>query len=229
MKIKKALFTLNIGDYAPELRCMTYPLLKAYAYKIGAEFFEITERVWPDKPPVYEKFQIYKLAKDFGADWNIYLDADALVRPDFPDVTTLVPKDTVLFHLKDFVTQRFRADEYFLRDGRHIGEGNWFTIASDWCLDLWHPLEDISYEEAVSNIFPTPNESNTVIKPEHLIDDYVVSRNIARFGLKHKLLSEELARYGRNTSEMLWHAYTIPIEQKEVTMKQVLEAWRIKV
>jgi hypothetical protein len=236
----KRIYTLSISDspegYAPELRKLTYPLLKNYAHKIGAEFFEINKRKFtaenPDLPPVYEKFQIYEIAKEYPADWHIFIDADALIHPEFPDVTAIIPKDTVMFHSKDFVPIRFRPDKYFLRDGRMIGEGNWFAVASDWCTDLWHPLDkdDITPEEAVENIFPTVLEASTVIKRNHLIDDWLVSRNIARYGLKHQLMSDFLmSKFGFNTSLFLHHEYTQTIEEKEIRMKARLQQWGIGV
>jgi hypothetical protein len=223
LKMKKTIYTLNIGNYAPEIRELTYPLLKRYAHKIGAEFFEITERKYPQYPPVYEKFQIYDLGREHKNDWNIYIDADTLIHPEFPDITTQLKKDTVCFHWKDFAPIRFRYDKYFLRDGRNIGEGNWFAIASDWCLDLWHPLDDITFEEAVENIFPTYSEMNTVIKRDHLIDDYLVSRNIARYGLKHCLIMEEMAKQGLQTFQYLFHEYLYSTEEKVIHMRNLLD------
>jgi hypothetical protein len=114
-----------------------------------------------------------------------------------------------------------------------IGEGNWFAVASDWCTDLWHPLDevdDITYEEAVENIFPTVLESSTVIKRNHLIDDWLVSRNISRYGLKHCLMSELLmSKYNFNTTMFLHHEYTMSIEEKVVRMKQRLDQWGLVV
>jgi hypothetical protein len=78
---------------------------------------------------------------------------------------------------------RWNYDEYFLRGDRNIGSGNWFTVASDWCVDLSRPL-DISLDEALRSIYPTVPELNGGITKEHLIDDYALSRNIAKFGLK---------------------------------------------
>ena len=83
--IKKTLYTLNIGDYAPEIRALTFPLLRGWADKIGADFHVIEERKFPDWPIVYEKLQIYELGQ--GNDWNIFADADTLVHPEMFDVT----------------------------------------------------------------------------------------------------------------------------------------------
>src|SRR5271168_5376308 len=72
--VKKTIYTLNVGGYAPEICALTYPLLQAYARKIGADFHVIRDRKFPDWPVVYEKLQIHVLGKEHGDDWNIYID-----------------------------------------------------------------------------------------------------------------------------------------------------------
>jgi len=210
--MKKTIFTLNVDNYAPSITALTYPLIKRYAHKIGAEFYIIRERKHPKRPPVFEKMQIYDLGKEMGNDWNIYIDSDALIHPDLFDVTEFITKDFVLHTGNDLAGNRWRYDNYFRRDGRHIGSCNWFTVASNWCLDLWHPL-DIPYEEALENIFPIQNELNTVITRDHLIDDYLLSRNIARFGLKFTTMYDLAAKHKDNGS-YFWHQYTHTIGEK---------------
>jgi hypothetical protein len=227
-KTKKTIFTLAVNDYAPEIRELTYPLLKRYADKIGADFYTITERKWPQAPPVYEKLQIYQLAQEMQNDWNIYIDSDTLIHPDFMDITNHIPRDTVAHNGCDTADNRWRYDRFFYRDGRHIGSCNWFTVASDWCIELWKPLDDITLEEAYAHINPTVNELNTVITPDHLIDDYTLSRNIAKYGLKFITFRDILARLGYPNPGFLWHLYTIPIEHKVVLMKNVLNEWHIR-
>jgi len=222
--VKKVLFTLNVNDYSSEITDLTYPLLKRYAHKIGAEFYVIQERKHPEMPPVYEKLQIYQLAQELGTDWNIYIDSDALVHPDFFDPTEFIYKDTVLHNGNDMANNRWRYDKYFRRDGRHIGSCNWFTVASDWCIDLWKPLDDITYEEALENIFPIQDELNSVITREHLIDDYVLSRNIAKYGLKFTTMLNILASLN-NTGNYLWHQYTMPISEKVAAIHEILKGW----
>ena len=211
--MKKVLYTLNINDYAPQVRELTYPLLKFYARKIGAEFFEITERRYPGWPVAYEKLQIWTLARRLDADWNIFLDADALIHPDTVDFTTYLPRECIAHNGTDFASLRWRYDEYFWRDTRNIGSCNWCSIASRWCLDLWHPLEDLTLAEALDRIQPTQEERNCgLIDREHLLDDYVLSRNIARYGLKVQTLTELQKVLGLTWQTWFWHAYTIPIE-----------------
>ena len=174
-------------------------------------------------PPVYEKFQLYELSKEHGNDWNIFIDADTLVHPDFWDITEVLSKDTTCSgYASDWSPIRFRPDKYFRRDGRYIGKGNWCLIASDWCTDIWKPLDDITFSQAVENIHPTNQELNTVIKREHLIDDYLVSRNIAKYGLKHTLISEVEAARRIRVSGHLWHQYLVPAEKKLIWMKNQL-------
>lgn len=224
--MKKTLFTLNIENYEPQITAVTLPFLRQYADKIGAEFHIINDRKFPEFAPVYEKLQIYELGRD--NDWNIYFDADTLVHPDLFDVTDHLSKDTVLHWGSDMAGNRWRYDKYFRRDGRHIGSGNWFTVASDWCIDLWKPLDDLSPEEALANIFPTTNERNLGIQPEHLIDDYTLSRNIAKFGLKFKTFREIQKEQERETEAYFFHNYQLVGEQKLAKIQETIAVWGLK-
>lgn len=226
--LKKTLFTLNVEGYAPNITALTFPILQRYARKIGADFHVITKRKFPDMPVTYEKFQIYELAKQMENDWNIYVDADTIIHPDLMDITNHMSKDTVAHNDNDTADNRWRYDEYFLRDGRHIGSCNWFSVASDLCLDLWHPLEDITLEQAISNINPIERESNGLIVPSHLIDDYIVSRNIARYGLKFTTFKKILQGLGYQNPLFMYHLYNIPEESKLEMLKGTLLTWGIK-
>jgi hypothetical protein len=222
MKTSKTIFLLNIGDYAPEITALTYPFLRIYAEKIGANIYEITQRKYSEFPVTYEKIQIFSLAKEIGSEWNIYIDSDALIHPECIDFTSYIPKDTVAHHSNDIAGIRWTLDSVFMRDGRFIGSGNWFTIASHWCLDLWHPL-DISLDEAIRNIHPTQKELTAGIKPEHLIDDYTLSRNISRFGLKFKPLHEIWKSVGMNIPYQ--HQYTVSKKEKLKILKEAYNTW----
>jgi hypothetical protein len=228
-RIKKTIFTLEVDGYEPEIVAMTRPLLERYAKKIVAELFVVQERKFPEWPVAYEKLQIYELAKEMENDWNIYVDADALLHPDLPDFTVLLNKDTVVHHGSDFAPIRWKFDRFFLRDGRYIGSGNWFTIASDWCIELWKPLDDMTLWEALQNIYPTEEERQSgLIDPKHLIDDYTLSRNIAKYGLKFITIRKLMEQFGwPQGTPWFWHAYTMPPEQKIIEMKKVLKEWGV--
>ena len=226
-KIKKTIFLLNINNFAPEVTAMTYPLIKFYAKKIDADVHMITERKFPDFPVVYEKLQIYELGQQMGNDWNIYIDSDALVHPETVDFTQIITKDIVLHHGADYASIRWVYDRYFLRDGRNIGSCNWFTIASDWCIDLWHPL-DIPIAEAIGNIYPTVDELISIITPDHLIDDYTLSRNIAKYGLKFTTVKNMLPKIGLGEAGFFHHLYTITPEEKVKSLKDIIGKWKIE-
>ena len=227
---KKVIYTLNIDNYAPEVVEITRPLLLAYADKIGASVFDITEKKLTKGTiyePVYEKLQIYEYAQLHGVDWAIYIDSDTLIHPDMFDVTHFLKKDTVCHNGTDMAAHRWYYDRYFKRDGRHIGSCNWFAVASDWCIELWHPLDDMTPEEAVANIYPTTGEINGGTTPGHLIDDYALSRNIAQFGLKVQTVLNICKSIGYEHNTFMWHLYNIPNESKVLQMKEVLKGWGV--
>ena len=214
--IKKTLWTLNVDSYAPRMAELTYPFLLAYARKIGADFRIIAKRRWPHMPAVHEKLQIFDLGRE--NDWNIYIDSDALIFPDMFDVTERVRKDTVVLYSRDFAGNRFRYDNNFRRDGRDIGACNWFAVASDWCIDLWRPIDDLilvrTNPSAVGCLIqPTTKERIAGIAPEHLIDDYIVSRNIARYGLKLKTV-EQIQKEIGDPGKYAWHRHMIDVKAK---------------
>jgi hypothetical protein len=224
--MRKTIYLLNIDNYAPEITALTYPLIERYARKIGAALHVIRDRKWPEYAPVYEKLQIYDLAREHDDDWSIYIDSDALVHPDMFDVTDHLSMDTVAHNGADMAGNRWRYDEYFRRDGRHIGSCNWLTFASRWCVDLWRQPDDLTYEQALENIFPTQIELSTIIQREHLIDDYILSRNIARFGLKFTTVAD-IQRRMNDAGNYFWHQYTLTTHEKIVGMQQVLTDWRV--
>jgi len=226
---KKTVFTLNLDGYAPEITELTYPLIEAYAHKIGADFHIIGERKFPAWPLTFEKLQIHELGQQMKNDWNIYIDSDTLIHPDTPDMTLLLPRDTVSHYGKDFSLVRWRSDRYFERDGRNIGSGNWLAIASNLCIDLWKPPDDLTPAEAIDNIHPTvPERRSGVINPSHLIDDYLLSRNIAKYGLKFKLMRELFEEAGfKEGGGFFYHHYLYPTAQKVVDLRKVLRTWNL--
>jgi len=225
-KIVKTVYTLNIDNYAPEICALTYPFMERYANKIGADFFVITSRMYPEYPPVYEKLQIHDLGREMRNDWNIYFDSDTLIHPETPDFTSLIRKSFVMHNGSDMANIRWKYDEYFLRDGRNIGSCNWCAIASDWCLDLWKPL-DIPLEQALDNIYPIPNELACGIDRDHLIDDYTLSRNIAKYGLQFKTIIDLSKEVGLPAANFFYHEYTIPIDEKAISIRKVIKTWGI--
>jgi hypothetical protein len=166
--MKKRLYTVCVDNYFPELMEYTLPNLKSYADRIGAEFVVIKERQFPDFPPTYEKLQI----RGEDSDWTILVDADTMLHPQTPDLTMVLPPDYVGSYMQFDASLLFEPDEYFFRDGRRIGVATNLVVAHRACRDLWTPLE-FGWDIA-----------KTKTKREFIIDEYCISRNVARFGLK---------------------------------------------
>ena len=239
----KVIYTLVVGDYPKAITDLTFPLLRKYARKIGADFYVIDERKFPGWPVTYEKLQIHELAQEQDREWAIYIDADALVSPNLFDITEHLPKDCVLHNGNDMASNRWTYDKYFRRDGRNIGSCNWFTVASQLCFDLWKPLDDLTLEQALSRIHPQnfelspfaidPGTNRRVPKPiidaEHLIDDYTLSRNIAKYGLHFKSLLSLCAELGQmgDAAGYLFHQYLIPTATKVQMLRTVIRNWNL--
>jgi hypothetical protein len=141
------------------------------------------------------------------------------------DPTNHLPRNVVAHNGHDMAGNRWRYDRFFRRDQRHIGSCNWFTMASDWCIDLWHPLDDLTLDEALDSIFPVRSEVNAEqFDKSHLLDDYTLSRNIAKFGLKFTTIVN-IQKELNDRGDYLWHAYTVPRAEKVRQMKEVLRKW----
>lgn len=193
---KFAVWVVNINNYFPELLNITLPTIKSYASKIRADFNLITERKFPDFPPTYEKVQVHELGKEYS--WNILFDADILLHKDLPNFT-LYPPDCVSFDAGYEASSRFIPDDYFFRDGRNRGISTYFLAASEICHDIWTPL-DISAEETKSRI-----------SRWHIADEFCISRNLAKFGLKY---------VGFVPSEKRWMLQHIGVQDKSIQEKK---------
>jgi hypothetical protein len=225
--MKKTIYLLNINNYSPEITKLTYPYINNWAEKIGAEVFVIKDRKFPEFPVVYEKLQIYELEQERKSDWIIYIDSDCLIHPDLFDLTELIPKDTVFQVGNDFVLNRISIDDYFRRDGRFIGTCNWFTIVSSWCVDFFKPIDDLSLEEMNKKMRTINSEKIAGIENGHLIDDFVLSRNLAKYGLKYTTMRDVLKKIGKENDNYFFHEFLIKEAGKAEIIKNRIAHWCI--
>jgi hypothetical protein len=210
--MKKLIVTLDINNYTKEITDITYPYMKSYADKIGADFKIITERKYPNEPVICEKFQVYNISKNY--DWTILIDCDAIIHPNCPDLTEIYEKDTVLLNGYDLYPLRFKHNNYTKRDGRNIGACPWVTVFSDWTRHLWEPYENArSY---INQINLLHLEKNFGYSPEHILTDYFVSLNIAKYGLKVKTILFDIFNNHPNITfqPFLIHQYCITQKEK---------------
>lgn len=206
--MKKALVTLDI-NYNKDITNLTYPYMRKYAEKIGADFVIMNERKFPHLSPNMEKFQLYEISSNY--DWTIFIDADALIHPNCPDVTEIYKKDCVIFNRYDYYPFRFKHNNYVRRDGRNIGATTWICIFSDWTRHAWKPHENP--EQFLDQINPMDLEKNFGYEPKHILDDYLVSRNIAKYGIKVETFHQLVPKDGMNN---YWfrHDFCITEEDK---------------
>jgi hypothetical protein len=228
--MKKIIYTLNLNpaDYR-QITDLTYPFIKAWAEKIGAEFIEIKDRKFPQwKSPTYEKLQIFELGKD--NDWNIFIDADALVHPDMPDITRLKEMQdmkTCAHNGCDAAFLRWRTNRHFERDGRNIGSCTWFCVAPKLCLELYAPMTDMTPEETYRQIFPLVGEQKAGYEPWRLVEDYVMSYNIAKYGLRFKTFKDMAIDNNLKDSDLLRHFYAMPVEEKIIRLTDAAKQWSL--
>lgn len=224
---KRTIYTLNLGGtYAPEITRLTYPFMKLYAEKIDAEFYMITERKFPEWPAGVEKLQVFDLARERGDEWAYFFDSDVLIHPDLFPIDAHVLKDTVVHNACDVASHRWKYDRYFQRDGRHISSCNWFAMMSEWCIDMYHPPDDITYAEALARIRPVSSESRAGMAPGHLCDDFLVSRNIAKYGL-HFTTVMNICEKLNVSHACFFHEYNTSDEDKAKHMKARLTDWKL--
>lgn len=224
--MRKQIVTMLIGDFIPDVCKITMPTIEHFAAKIGAEYKVITEPKFNLPSITYEKFQLYELSR--GYDWTWFYDADTLINPDCPDWTEAVTKDIVLFNGLDFSLNRMRATDYNRRSKCLRGACTWNVAFSDWCRDLWHPLDELTWDEAMTQISPmrSENQSGTCPK-EHLIDDYLVGQNLARYGLKVTTIMELCKQIG-HPGDYYCHLYACTPEHKLETIKKKALEWKLK-
>jgi hypothetical protein len=173
--MKKAIWVLNINSYRPDVCLHTYPTIKEYAKKIGADFNVIDQRMFSHKPITMEKMQIFELGKDY--DINILVDADVLISPKLEDITKIASNNPGVvsvmqaFSIPRYFPYHFMFDRLPLvtdSDGNHIkvGPSANFVVTTKWSHYLWEPNVEV------------PN-----LYDPFRIDEYIMSYNLAKYGL----------------------------------------------
>lgn len=189
--MSKCIHVLDIGDdYIKELKTnYTLPSIKSYANKIGADLNIIKKRKFEEWPLLYEHMQVYEDGKDY--EWNILVDLDILFSKYYWDVTEALPKNTVGITLTYPAHTKFKRDNYFLRDDRNIGICCAYVVASHLNHDLWKPFE-ISREKVIKNMYSDPR----------VVNEYCISRNHAKYGLKsNKIITEFTTHFDNNSKK----------------------------
>lgn len=177
----RLLITTAVCDYRPDLCQITLPFLKAYADRCHADFHVIRDRQFPSWHPAYEKLQAYQISESY--DRTILVDADLVFHPRFPDLFEVITPKACASWLEykisggpeDLTLWPVEGDRYFLRDGRNLGLCGAMVGCSQWTRDVFRPLP-FKYND--------PDAIQSILYRPAIIDEYVMSRNIAKYGLK---------------------------------------------
>lgn len=87
--------TVAVGETGAATLAATGDLMRRYAARIGADFYAIEGDALNPHYPVGDKFRLHHLTGRYER--LCFIDADALVHPDAPDVFDAVPAGTVGF------------------------------------------------------------------------------------------------------------------------------------
>ena len=193
---------LNIDNYFPELVELTLPTIEAFASRIGADLNVISDRIFPEHPPLTEKLQVYWDGR--GYDRNIFLDLDILVHPNCYDpFGRNIPENHVAFKDNYHADRQLRPDVYFERDGRNIGISGCAVFTTRLTHDLWKPIGDL-----------TPGQiSDNILQKRKIVDEYTLSRNFAKYGLKY------VGPYPPPEYEYLFHLGAYDVDKNRIIDK----------
>lgn len=175
--MKVALVTTVVDNYLPELCKVTLPNLERYALNIGADFIKIQDRRY-DYHPAYEKLQVYEISADY--DKTILIDADIILHPRLPDLTRQVEMHQVgIWMTYPIITDTLdlwdiSEDVDFQRHGGNFGVVGAMVCCTQWTRDIFKPLD---------GEFDIKSIQDSLYRPA-IIDEYVMSKNLARYNLK---------------------------------------------
>lgn len=129
--MQTAIVSIAIGKDFEALAKVTWPRLKKYAQRIGADFIPITEQKVSVTSPHWEKFQLYDYLQVY--DRIIYMDCDIVIRNDADNLFDVVPYGSIgMFDEAPFTNNRGYSiekgsEDYnikdFMWDGKYYNTG----------------------------------------------------------------------------------------------------------
>jgi len=208
----KCIHVVALNNWQPELCAITIPNLMAYAKKIGADFNIISEPKFPTFPPNYERFQIWEEGKNYN--WNFNIDADTILSKDCEDPTEWIDPASVasLWGLDTKYYFKTSDDYYFIRYNYMWGVADQFTVTSKFVHDIWTPTQ-MTFEQTSSRCLKEPRQ----------VSEYILSRNMAMFGLRH---SGALKDHSKHFS-LMFTSSNMAIEEARTKLNNKLKEWEM--
>jgi hypothetical protein len=78
-------------------------------------------------------------------------------------------------------------------------------------------------------IFPTADELKRGVTPIRLVEDFLIGRNIAKYGLHFKMIKTLMKEWEVENAQMFYHIYAVPKEEKVAKMKDIYRVWGFEV
>lgn len=172
---KICIHIIDINNYFQELKKLTLLTIERFCERISADLNIITERKFPNWPILTEKLQVYK--DGFNYEYNILLDLDILIHPDcYNPFGANIPITHCAFKDNYNASDQLDVDDiYFKRDGRNVGISGCAIFTTKYTHDLWKFPKDLTKKDVINNI----------LQDRKIVDEYIVSRNLAKYGLKY--------------------------------------------
>lgn len=143
--MKTAVLTVAIGDEWQRILESSGPTIEAYARKMGSDYFVIRNRTFPTQYAAYEKLRVRDILKSH--DRALLIDADCIVRPDTPDLFSIVPEGSFGAVLvpppvgdKEWVNRVYREHAARLKMEVPDHGGRYFSTGVVVCDRSHHPV-----------------------------------------------------------------------------------------
>jgi hypothetical protein len=210
---KVAVVTLATTPEFEKLAETTFPSQLRYALRIKADSVVLKKRVYSH--PHYDKWQLYDLLAHY--DRIVFLDADTIVRPDCPNLFSMVPESHFAGEneLVSFPGQRENLKAFLQAAGMsplacpyYLNGG--VIVASKQHRDIFRPPEVVLLD------VPWPEQSHLNAR---LIGENVPVKFLSSaFNDRHR-------RNSYHRSSFILHYSVMPINKRIESAKRDLEEW----
>jgi lipopolysaccharide biosynthesis glycosyltransferase len=124
--MKLAIVSMAVGDFYNKVAELTFPTLRKYAERIGADFIELQPNDVYKKFPHYLKYELGTVLDNY--DRICYIDADIVVSPIAPNIFEKVPEDKMgLFEEGKYENRLAALQNYFTEKGLNAVATQYFN------------------------------------------------------------------------------------------------------
>jgi hypothetical protein len=124
--MKLAIVSMAVGDFYNKISELTFPSLRKYAERVGADFIELQPNEVYKNFPHYLKCELNSVLDSY--DRICYIDADIIVSPLAPNIFEKVPEDKMgLFEEGKYENRLSNLQNYFTQKGLNAVATQYFN------------------------------------------------------------------------------------------------------